>query len=100
MDDEQIREFLQNILTNQDVRGVKRLCEWNGFLVFMPDVPHLACIAYPKFALVKGEKIRVNTREEFMQIYDYLEKNDPDALHNIGWCIFNTIDGFNHSTWI
>ena len=84
MDDEQIREFLQNLLTNQDVRGVKRLCEWNGFLVFMPDVPHLACIAYPKFALVKGEKIRVNTREEFMQIYDYLEKNDPDALHNIG----------------
>ena len=67
-----------------DVRGVKRLCEWNGFLVFMPDVPRLACIAYPKFALVKGEKIRVNTREEFMQIYDYLEKNDPDSLHNIG----------------
>ncbi|MBE6527824.1 MAG: hypothetical protein E7Z64_01455 [Thermoplasmata archaeon] len=84
MEGESIRSFLQAILTNQDVQGVKHLCSWNGYEVYMPDVPHLACIAYPKFALVKKDSVRVNNREEFMAIYDYLERNDPSKLMSIG----------------
>ena len=84
MEDEDIRSFLQGILPNQDVQGVKHLCSWNGFEVYMPDVPHLACIAYPKFALVRGDSVRVNSREEFMAIYDHLERNDPGKLMSIG----------------
>lgn len=84
MDEESIRQFLQGILTKMDVQGVKHLCEWEGFDVYVPVVPHLTCSGYPKLALVKGDSIRVNTREEFMAIYDHLERNDPDALKRIG----------------